>query len=133
MGSVVGLSPCCPVWGGRAPLGPTPGSSVVFLPRSVDVVEQRDGEGHAQELRKEEEEGYGEAADADMRPASSYASGEVGFPMRKHTRTGAADGLQTRALQYLRRRGAPLARRRGRINSPKWVATPPNQSGRRRL
>lgn len=61
MGSVVGLSPCCPVWeGGEGveagpPLGPTPGSSVVLLPRSVDVVEQRDGEGHAQELRKEEE------------------------------------------------------------------------------
>lgn len=74
MGSVGGLSPCCPVSEGRggAPLGPTPGSSVVLLPRSVDVVEQRDGEGHAQELRKEEE-GYGEAADADMRPPTPPA------------------------------------------------------------
>lgn len=90
--------------------GPAPGSGVVLLARSVDVVEQRDGEGHAQELRKEEE-GDGEAADADVHPASLRvdALGEVGFLMR-NTRTGAADGLQTRALQSLRWRGAPQAR-----------------------
>lgn len=48
-----GLMGRCP--GPFCPLGPTPGSSVVLLPRPVDVVEERHGEGHAQELRRRKE------------------------------------------------------------------------------
>lgn len=36
-------------------MGPVPGSSVILLARPVDVVEQRDGEGHAQQLRRRKE------------------------------------------------------------------------------